>query len=289
MESLSTFFNWRTEIKKNNAYSVGEEIILLKDPNFFSNINYPVKLDLTIAIVCMKGGLKVNVNLKEYDVQDPALIVVISDQIVQFKKIDKDIEAQFLLMSNNFLASLLSGPQERFPLFLSVFNDPYIPLNREGLDSLNEYYSLLQKEIEKKDNPYRLETIKHLTQAMFYGTSYQFHKIPNDNKRTKHEVLVEDFIELVNTNFKMQREVGFYADKLNLTPKYLSKVIKDNSGKSANNWIDDYVVLEAKALLKSTNMNVQQISDHLNFPSQSFFGKYFKRKVGISPKEFRKE
>ena len=80
----------------------------------------------------------------------------------------------------------------------------------------------------------------------------------------------------------------FYADKMCLTPKYLSKVIKEKSSKSASEWIDNYVTLEARALLKSTNMTIRQISDELNFPSQSFFGKYFKRHQGMSPKEYRK-
>ena len=70
--------------------------------------------------------------------------------------------------------------------------------------------------------------------------------------------------------------------------KYLSKVIKDNSGMSAGEWIDNYVAMEAKALLKSANMTVKQIIDELNFSSQSFFGRYFKRIVGVSPKEYRK-
>ena len=70
---------------------------------------------------------------------------------------------------------------------------------------------------------------------------------------------------------------------------YLSTVIKNVSGKTAAEWIDDYVILEAKSLLKSTNLTIQQISDGLNFPSQSFFGKYFKRQTGISPKEYKKD
>ncbi|NLN95135.1 MAG: AraC family transcriptional regulator [Bacteroidales bacterium] len=68
----------------------------------------------------------------------------------------------------------------------------------------------------------------------------------------------------------------------------MSQLIKQNTGKSVNEWIEDYVMLEAKALLKSTNMTIQQISDEMNFPSQSFFGKYFKRVKGISPREFKK-
>jgi len=92
---------------------------------------------------------------------------------------------------------------------------------------------------------------------------------------------------LVENHYKEHRGLEFYADKLFITPKHLSKVVKTTSGKPANEWIDEYVVLEAKALLKSTNMTVEQISNELNFPSQSFFGKYFKRVTGMSPREYK--
>ena len=95
------------------------------------------------------------------------------------------------------------------------------------------------------------------------------------------------FYNLILQYYKDSREVGFYAKKLCLTPKYLSVIIKEFTGNSALGWINDYVILEAKSLLKSTNMTIQQISDELNFPSQSFFGKYFKRLVGVSPKVYR--
>ena len=98
---------------------------------------------------------------------------------------------------------------------------------------------------------------------------------------------MEDFLQLVQKHYKQERMIRFYAEKLFVTPKYLSVVVKNASGKTAGQWIDDYVVLEAKALLKSTDMTVLQISDEMNFPSQSFFGKFFKREVGVSPKQYR--
>ena len=88
--------------------------------------------------------------------------------------------------------------------------------------------------------------------------------------------------------YKEERSLGFYAGKLCITPKYLSLISKDVSGRSAGEWIDQYVVLEAKTLLKSTRMSIQEIADVLNFANQSFFGKYFKHHTGISPKEYRK-
>ena len=113
------------------------------------------------------------------------------------------------------------------------------------------------------------------------------HRPPEEEKKSKQEVLLEDFLDFVQKHYKEERSVEFYADKLCLTPKYLSTVIRQTSGKTAGEWIDEYVVLEAKALLKSTKMTIQQISEELNFPSQSFFGKYFKRLSGVSPKEYK--
>jgi AraC-like DNA-binding protein len=133
----------------------------------------------------------------------------------------------------------------------------------------------------------RRELVKHLTLAFYYALTYQSHILSGEAQQSKQSVLLDRFMNLVRENFRERRDVGFYADKLCLTPKYFSKIIKDNSGISASEWIDNYIILEAKALLKSTNMTIQQISDELNFPSQSFFGKYFKRVVGVSPKEYR--
>ena len=103
------------------------------------------------------------------------------------------------------------------------------------------------------------------------------------------EALMDNFSKEVQLSYKKERKVLYYADRLHLSAGYLSTIIKRVSGKTAAEWIDDYVTLEAKALLKSTNLTIQQISDELNFPSQSFFGKYFKRITGLSPKEYREK
>lgn len=100
---------------------------------------------------------------------------------------------------------------------------------------------------------------------------------------------MNDFSKEVQLFYRKERKVLYYADRLHLSASYLSTVVKRISGKTAAEWIDDYVVLEAKALLKSTKLTIQQISDELNFPSQSFFGKYFKRITGLSPKEYREK
>jgi AraC-like DNA-binding protein len=91
----------------------------------------------------------------------------------------------------------------------------------------------------------------------------------------------------VQEHFRSERFINFYADKLCITPKYLSKLVKEKTGRSAGEWIESYVILEARTMLQSTDMTIQQIASALNFPNQSFFGKYFKRATGLSPKMCR--
>jgi AraC-like DNA-binding protein len=204
---------------------------------------------------------------------------------LQYNNFSEDFSGLFIVMSKRFGDNL--NLREQFPLALSVRANPCIPLNDEELQAMQSYYAMMKQTVRIKDNPRRLEIAKHLTLAMFYGLGYEHHQLLDAEQKSKQGILADNFLKHVQAHYKEQRDIGFYADKLCLTPKHLSKVIKENSGKSAGEWIDDYVILEAKALLKSTNMTIQQISDELNFPSQSFFGKYFKRNTGVSPSEYK--
>jgi AraC-like DNA-binding protein len=197
-----------------------------------------------------------------------------------------DFEGRFILMSRRFSDSLFTNIQERFPLFLSIQDNPILPLTPEELEKTLMFYSLLQNAVRTTDNPHRLNIVRHLIMAFSYGMGYK--RLPVGEKQSYNQTLLEKFVTLVQLHYSEHRNLQFYADKMCLTPKHLSKVIMKTGGIPANDWIDSRVALEAKALLKSTNMTIQQISEELNFPSQSFFGKYFKRIVGVSPKEYKK-
>ena len=97
----------------------------------------------------------------------------------------------------------------------------------------------------------------------------------------------DKFMRLLQENYMKHHTIKYYADRMNLSPKYLSLIIKKVSGRLATEWIDDCVILEAKNLIKYSSMSIQEISYALNFTNQSFFGKYFKRHTGISPKAYR--
>jgi len=280
-------FNWRDELENFEFDSIGDDIILLDKPVITSVVQHPFKVDHTIAIICIKGKTEGYIDMKPCSSEGSCFITILPEHIMEYKSVSEDFSCLFIIMSKKFTDSLMPNAVERLPLFLSIRDNPVIPLNEETLEGMIQYFNMLKRVAKEKDHPYCLEVAQHLTLAFFYGTGNIFHNFSDKRQMTHHQILFEKFLNLVQTHHKEQRGLEFYADKLCITPKHLSKVIKETTGKPANDWIDEHVALEAKAMLKSTNMTIQQISDELNFPSQSFFGKYFKRVTGMSPREYK--
>jgi len=280
-------FNWRPELDNLQIENIKDDFILLEKPVIKLAFHHPFKVDVTTAVICLKGTMKGYVNTDYYVANAPCLLIVFPEQILQYESFSEDFSGLFIVMSRRFLNDLSLNAQESFTTWLSVKKNACIPLDERSLNAMINYFNMMKESIKIKENPYRMQIAINLTRAFFYGAGYYFHNLSKTGKKTHNEELVEKFLNLVHTHHAEQRGLEFYADKLCLTPKHISKIIKETSGKSANEWIDEYVVLVAKALLKSTNMTIQQISDELNFPSQSFFGKYFKRILGISPRDYR--
>lgn len=158
-------------------------------------------------------------------------------------------------------------------------------------ETFKEYHSFIWRKMRNAPHRYRKESVLGLMQSLFYELCniFSLHTplIASSTTKSRKEFLFEEFYHLLSKSYQSERKVKFYADQLCLTPKHLSGVVKEVSGKTVGEWIDQFVVLEAKALLNSSSMNIQEISDRLHFANQSFFGKYFKHYTGMSPKEYR--
>lgn len=287
MKNNVHLLNWQVEIEDAEVVSIDNDLILLDKPIIKSVLDYPFKVDVTTTFICLSGKMEGYINLKSIIALAPSLTVIFPGQILQYKYMSDDFTGLFIIMSYRYINNL--NIQTWTPLFTSIRENPVVSLAENDLKTIITYYSLLKDAIKNEDNPYRMETVRHLTKAFFYGSGHQFHKVPKEENKSKHEIIVEKFLKLVEKHYREERGIGFYADKLSMTPKYLSSLVKTNTGKFANEWIDSYVILEAEALLKSTNMTIQQISNDLSFPTQSIFGKYFKRLTGKSPKEYKKQ
>ena len=284
--------NWRAKIESLTPpeMRLGNDIFLL-DADYIdaeSAIEYePFKIDMTIALICLGGSARIRVNMREYRLQAQTTTIILYDQIGQLVEHSHDFDCKTIAMSRDFSNALFTNIGDIHPLYSKVADTAVMNIENGG-NVFGRYYSLLADLVRSPRTEFKLEAAKHLTLAMFYGYSYEQHGISEEGAgRNRRKELYTNFLELLRTNYKQHRDLTFYASALCITPKYLSQVVREVSGRSAMLCIEEYVITECKALLSSTTMTIQQIADAMNFPSQSVFGKYFKRVVGVSPKEYR--
>ena len=293
MKDKVTYIKWRSRIDEITPadHRIGTDVLLIDNTGLMSDVSLeyePFKVDMTMTIIYEQGWADLKINMQEYHIEAPAVLIVLNDQIYQPLGHSDDLKSRVILMSGTFADSLFMNMGEALPLRSAIHKNPVMKMENEE-NVFGQFYQLLLNIMTSPNNEYKLEVAKHLTLSMFYGYSNHKHNVQETPKHTtRQEEIYEDFIELLSRHYRRERELGFYADKLCITPKYLSALVKELTGKTALDIIEEYAITECKALLLSTKMSIQQISDELNFSSQSVFGKYFKRLTGMSPKEYRR-
>ena len=241
-----------------------------------------------------------SVNLNEYDVKEGCLVVLTDQDIVKVEKgSDDDIRNLHwvvIAMSQNFLTNLRVDFRKILSEGVALIETPVLHLDQNIRGYFEDYLRLIGK-VANSELPMYKDAVRSLISSMVSIAAGQWiadmnrlrdKKVVKLNSRSEHKTLTfRQFIKLVSENYTQQRQVIFYADQLCMSPKYLSKLIKDVSGKSAPEWIDSYVLLEAKHLLKYSDMPIKEIVFRLNFSSQTVFYKYFKAHTGMTPTDYR--
>lgn len=252
----------------------------------FRMLSEPVKFEATTWIIMTQGTAKADISLISYDIKAPSLVIVRGSQIMQPTYISPDFKATVIVMSKRFRENIFLFINNT-PLYTLTSRHSVVPIPPETLPEYHEYAKRLKDILNTKGNPYASQALLFEVMSFIFKTAYKCYE-PFSNEIVSRQGRMSDrFIALVQDNFRTERFLDFYASKMEVTPKHLSRTVKAQTGFTAVEWIERFVILEAKVLLKSSNLNIQQIADELNFPSQSFFGKYFKKFTGMSPKEFR--
>lgn len=252
-------------------------------------IGNPHKFDFYMVLHHTAGKTRVKVDMQEIALDRPNNIIKVApSQIVELLEVSDDFDCTAIILSKRFIEDLMVYANGQLPFRPRKVYEQIGRLTDEEMGMEKLFLKAANQVLSDRDNPYRLQVLQHIIMAIIYSSEKIRDIKENDAPRSNADVLSKEFIQLVQEHFRQERQLQFYADKLCITPRYLSRVVKETTSSSAAEWIERYVVLEARALLKSTNMTIQQISDYLNFPSQTFFGKYFKRRMGISPKEYRR-
>lgn len=268
--------------------TLGNDFAVSDDVSRISMFSYPQRLETVIFALSLKGSIEFSVNLEKYVIGANQLVTLLPQQIIQYHKKSDDFKGIFIMMNEKLIEAILPNWQI-VPVYFYVMKHPCTDITEEERNRLELYYALVLSHLKHKDAPYCKEIIQSLLRVLYYEVSgiFSSHLPKQDNSRTRQDELFARFLKNVGEHFKKERSVSYYAEQMCVTPKYLSSVIKQVSDKTAGEWIADYVIFEAKTLLKTTGMSVQEISYELNFPNQSFFGKYFKERTGMTPGRFR--
>ncbi|MDE6330722.1 MAG: helix-turn-helix domain-containing protein [Muribaculaceae bacterium] len=249
-------------------------------------VKNPVKFSAFTSIFVTRGSCEADINLSRYSIEAPAIINVMADQIVMPRHVPDDFQASFMVFSDRLVNSI-SACIKDLGIYQAAGSRPVQKIDIADLDAYNRFYADMRA-ISHSKNAHTYEALLFTTAAFFHTTVIKYFEsmVVHDLEGMQNRI-ADKFMRLVQQNFRKERFLNFYADKLEITPKHLSRTVKTQTGISAVEWITRFIILEAKVMLRSSNLNIQQISDELNFPSQSFFGKYFKKATGVTPKEYR--
>ncbi len=261
-------------------------------------IKHPCRFDGYLAFFCYRGHFDVEVNLRTFQVKEGSLFVYTPGNIVRVSGIapedKRDVHFLVIAVSNNLMRMTRFDFNKLYDESLRLLENPCVVISGRERDICRKYLDLV-KDISAASLPNSRDAISSLITSVFYlaGALWadrlsEARQKSEDNRSVRSKAVLEDFLTLVRDNHNRERSLSFYAEKLYLTPKYLSKLVKTVSGKSAHEWIDSFVILEAKNMLKYSDMSIKTIVWELNFPNQTTFYRFFKAHTGMTPSEYRK-
>ena len=239
--------------------------------------------------LCTKGEVMYQLDTQKQVIKPGDILIVSDRHVVDSYRHSDDMEGLCIMMSVHFFREIIQNVSDVSSLFLFSRQNPVMSLEQKEIETFKEYFQVIKQKICDQGNHFRKDLIKTLLLAMFYDLSNIIYRVQNNGKpQTRADAIFTHFIKLVEKNYRQERRVGWYAAQLNITPKHLSETVKNASRRTPNEWIDDYVTLELRVLLKNSTKTIKEIAQELNFPNQSFLGKFFKEHVGVSPSKYRK-
>lgn len=246
------------------------------------------RLKACIFALCLEGSITVSINLMKTEIKQGDFITLLPGTIIQFNEQKEKVCLGFVGFSSHCVNGV-NVIQSTLASFSTILGNPVIPLPPIIVSYFKDYFSLWAR---ITTGPYPLDTrmAQSTLNMLLYGVDnlYNTQSLPQKKLKSRKEEICRELIQLVIENYVQEKRAQFYADRLGISLQHLSTTVKQVTGKNVLDIIANVVMVDVKAKLKSSNMTIQEIAYSLNFPSPSFFGKYFKRHMGMSPLEYRK-
>lgn len=252
----------------------------------------PIRLNALLMVLVLEGNAKICIDYIPYDIRPNTLITIMPTHTIQVSHTSLEFKGKVMIVSKAFMDEC--NPTKKgatMAHYMHIRKNPCALIEPEETRHLDNYFHLMREKIRLRDHLYQKEVLQNSLIGFFLEVGNILGRKMDrltSTTLTRKEELFEQFLQLLFEHCREQHVVTFYAEKLFITPQYLSLILKELTGRSANKWIDDALIVEAKTLLKAPQATVQQVADMLHFSDQSTFGKFFKKHMGVSPMEYRK-
>ena len=270
-----------------------ENLTIIEDVNnlpFWRQIN---QVDFALVILCKHGRLEATLNNVNYTAQAGDMIFCSGMHTMTEALITTDFDCDLFCISMRKYQELVVPDKESMSNFLFAYQRPLISLNEKEMQLVEGYKRLLQIKNDEHDTIYSGRITDSITQALVF----EFMSACERRKETMPEYiqpdspinknLAHDFLILLSEDRCQHRSVFFYADKLCVSSKYLSHIVKKETGKTVSKWIKEQLTEQIRNLLLNTSLSCKEIAMRLGFPNTSFFGKFTKEHLGCSPMQYR--
>lgn len=277
-------------ISRAEPSHIADDIVLVDS---LATLRFPVetsRMQCLFFALCLEGSARYVVDTVEQNVGPGDVIIIGNGQTVSDTLVSDDCRGIVIMVSIDFFDEIVKDVHELSQLFLFARDYPVYRLTDKEMADAMKYYAHMKQKADETSHHFRREVVRSLFTTLIYDLSNAIYRVIHGRtvRHTRSESIFVDFIRLVEQNFRTQRKVSWYGEQLCISAKYLSETVKSISRRTPNEWIDNYVVLESRVLLRNSPKSIKEIAQELNFSNQSFFGKFFKEHVGMSPQAYRR-
>ncbi|MBP2615587.1 helix-turn-helix domain-containing protein [Chryseobacterium jejuense] len=248
--------------------------------------NYPHTVNGFICAICIKGKAELKINFQKKLLEPYTLMVVPPGSMMEPIEISDDLHIDTIFFDPDFISR--DSLSNNYMFFHEIRQIPCIRLNDEGFEIFRQHHTNISMHYYREESRSKTDILQFLLLALLaeikdvYNTNAE-----QGQQHTRATELTAVFFDLLYHHHKEERSVSFYAQKMHLTSKYLTTIIRKQTGKSILIWINEAVVAQAKSLLKTTNLSVMEITDVLHFAESSLFCRFFKRYTSMTPSAYR--
>lgn len=270
-------------VSEEEPFAVGKT-----DLAFF--LNNPVRCEGGAVLLCRSGSAEMTLDLRRSTIRPDTVVFILPDTLLMISESSPDFEMSYCAFTHAIFSEVCFRLEPSFFRFIGA--SPFSLIDRTESRNFDFWFETMEYSFRDRENMFRMTIFKNRLQNTFLEMYDKIQRkvtslCPTTSDRQTE--LFHKFISLVHDHCAREREVAFYADRLCISPRYLSAIVRRVTHHSAKELIDRTVIMDIKVLLQSTSLPIQEIAYRMHFPDQSYLGRYFKKHTGLAPTLFRQQ